>query len=421
MQMKQKFKRFLQFGIFLFGIAFMIYSCQKDDDFSKPKIEEEASVYESKFKTIYHNQIPKSITNYLKDKTGNTLHFLFLENEIKPITSQTFASRGADLEIGTVDTSKSVMVVNPTNTKYTFEMVNSDVTSKHNLVVIDFGTELVNYYISYKPEPNWTDIYSMPKDMKFYTGDIIFYNTNGVESSVLQLANGIIAPNTSNIINDPCDEVVDDTTDDNTDDTNDNSNGSGGSPSDTSNGTGNTGGGTGSSSGGGGDTYIADAEVDYCNYTLSQECTGGGHHTSPANCTVGDGWSVDITVECGTLVNLRTSVDPCVGDVGVLIDPEIFENNCEELNKLTSNPPVNTTNPYTVDGSAADPTGNNTSTRIAIINSSTNSNFEHGFGFYNAGNYPVYGSYAHYIAPSDGNHVHLPTIGFQFGTLHTPK
>lgn len=59
--------------------------------------------------------------------------------------------------------------------------------------------------------------------------------------------------------------------------------------------------------------------------------------------------------------------------------------NCDELKKLTSNPPPNTTNPFTINGSPDDPTGNNTNIRSAIVNMGndiTSNNFEQGFGFF---------------------------------------
>lgn len=90
-----------------------------------------------------------------------------------------------------------------------------------------------------------------------------------------------------------------------------------------------------------------------------------------------------------------------------------FEKNCEELNKLTSNPPSGTTNPYI--------TGNNKNTRIAVttIDDQLNQNFEYGYGFYNKGQFNNYGAYAHNIPSSQDNHVHFPPVGYQFGTIHS--
>lgn len=93
----------------LFGVSFLIISCQKDDDFSRKETFNEASAKEINIKTIIGQQIPKSITNYLKDKTENTLQFNITNKKIEPLTVQTIASRGVNLEIGTINTSKSVV------------------------------------------------------------------------------------------------------------------------------------------------------------------------------------------------------------------------------------------------------------------------------------------------------------------------
>ncbi|WP_397364255.1 hypothetical protein [Olleya sp. R77988] len=341
--MKHNFKTYLKFGLFLFGITLFFYSCQKEDDLSKQGLVDDIAVDEINIKTIVGKQIPKNITNFLNDKTDNTLQFGITNKKIQPLNQQIIASRGVDLEIGTVDTSKSAMVVNETNTKYTFEMINSDVSSKHNLVVIDLGTDIVNYYISYKPEASWSTTHDITKDMRFFTGDIIFYNTDGVESSVLKIVNGSVDPNTSNVVNDPCDEVEEEEEEPD-DTTNDNTTGSTGGSSNS----GNSGSGSNPANGGGSD---ANTELPFdtvCEYTIQQECTGGGHHTDPnaSGCNANDGWSVTFTALCSNLFG-RTAGDPisdCVGDVGVLI----FEDDCS-ISDDAFNATYSANSPFNVD------------------------------------------------------------------------
>jgi len=320
--MTVKLKHILKISLILLTFCFFI-NCQKDDDFSKKELLEESINEGINIKTIVGKQIPENITNYLKEKTDNTLQFNFYNKKIEPLTQQISASRGANLEIGTVDTSKSVKVVNETNTKYTFEMVNSNVNSKHNLVVIDLGTELVNYYISYKPEASWLTNHDITKDMRFFTGDIIFYNTNGVESGVLKMANGSIASNTSNILNNPCDEVEDE--EEPVDDTTTNNTSTGGSSD-----SGNSSSGSNPSYGGTGSGTNTEAPLsEMCEYKVGEICTGGGEHTSPdaPGCYANDGWSVTFYMPCGS-IGLRTAGDPitdCAGDVGVLL----FDDDCQ--------------------------------------------------------------------------------------------
>ena len=110
------------------------------------------------------------------------------------------------------------------------------------------------------------------------------------------------------------------------------------------------------------------------------------------------------------------AMEPAANDP--LTPEQIDQKNCEELAKLTSNPPAGQTNPFTVDGTNLDPTGNNTYPRTAIINASSNSNFEHGYGLYNQGQFNTYGPYAKYTAGISGQHVFFPGSPFQFGTIH---
>lgn len=97
----------------------------------------------------------------------------------------------------------------------------------------------------------------------------------------------------------------------------------------------------------------------------------------------------------------------------------IQEGHCYELDKLMYG--TQSHNPYIADGTAGDPTGKNTRIRIAVTNmyENVNSNWEHGYGFYNKGNYPDYGPYAHHVPAQGENHINFPSRLYQFGTLHT--
>lgn len=98
-------------------------------------------------------------------------------------------------------------------------------------------------------------------------------------------------------------------------------------------------------------------------------------------------------------------------------DP-IHDKNCEELDKLINNPYPGTTNPFTQDGHVLNPTGNNTNPRNAIINVSSDRNFEHGYGLFNRGSYQTYGSFAGYEVGTQNRHVNFPASPFMFGTIH---
>jgi hypothetical protein len=305
--------------VFLIGFLLLFTNCQKDDTTSTDtrfEIEQESM---SKFKLLKGNEIPKSVTQYLKQTTNNTMQFNLSGKQIVPITYDTRFSRDT-LEIGTVDTSKSQMVVNDNNTKYTFVMINNDATSLHNLVVVDMNGTIINYYIKYTPDATWAQTHTMSKDMHTYTGTITFYNKNGIENGTLQLINGVLDDNGSDdVVGNPCDDPENVLPPD-PDGTN---TGGGGNPY----GNGNTDDGSNTNSDGGSDNGGAD-DSPSCTYTMGMECTGGGHHTTPdaAGCYANDGWSITFTMPCPPGYGKNTNVqgrelpeDPCAGDVGLLV------------------------------------------------------------------------------------------------------
>ncbi len=320
-----QFKNYFKLGILLFGVSFVLINCQKEETL----LIEDNQVEQSKlkFNTIKGKQIPRQIINYLNQKTNNTLQFNLSEDKIEPILDLSFA-REENLEIGTINTSKSSMVINDNNITYSFEMVNSDSASKHNLIVVDMNGDIVNYYIKYKPEATWLETNTMEKNMSTFTGNIMFYNTNGVETGVLNIINGVLDSTTSEVLEPPCNEN-DTTTNDNTNSTNTGTTSSGSNTGGDNTGTtggSNTGGTDAGSSTGGG--YEA---PEVCTFSAGVRCSGVAGHTDPNNplCIPKDGWSITFEMQCSAINYFRPNgepyIDPCIGDVGLIIIGEELE------------------------------------------------------------------------------------------------
>lgn len=125
------------------------------------------------------------------------------------------------------------------------------------------------------------------------------------------------------------------------------------------------------------------------------------------------------TGECDPLCNgdkvYNTTTKECDCPEGKVEDASgrCIDDPCKALKNIVSPPPPNTTNPYI--------TGENKNIRIAITNMKNNlgSNYEHGFAFYNRGNFPSYGPYAHHVKAKENQHVRFPSVSYQFGTMHT--
>jgi hypothetical protein len=103
------------------------------------------------------------------------------------------------------------------------------------------------------------------------------------------------------------------------------------------------------------------------------------------------------------------------------LDEDEEEKPCNTLKNLTQNQAYNSPNPYTDDNHPSNPDGKNKKVRLAITNIDDEmfpSN-ETGYGFYNKGNYPSHGPYAHHVPSNVHNEVHFPSRPYQFGTVHT--
>lgn len=179
-----------------------------------------------------------------------------------------------------------------------------------------------------------------------------------------------------------------------------------------------------------------------CDYDFPNETPVGGGSIGGGSSTPSSG-SDENTIPTVPLVDPRCTGGKVMNTEGVCVCPEgkiedpdgncicpegyqsgnhgncIKEGHCYELDKFMSG--TSTNNPYIVDGSANDPTGENTHIRIAVINmqENLNNNWEHGYAFYNRGNFPAYGPYAHHFPAQEHNHVRFPPRAFQFGTMHT--
>lgn len=336
MKKQKRLKNILKYCLTLLSVAIVSLSCQKDDDFStapQNSLEETPDV-NANIKTISGKQVPKKIIDFLQTETNNTLQYTLLDNKFTPNKSHYNTQNDLDNKTLSVIISKSAVVKNDNNTKYTFELASNDKTIKHNIIVIDMDTNIVSSYISYKPELSWLANHNMKTEMRYFSGDIIFYNTNGNQNGHLKLNNGIVDANTSKGLNDPCNDDIIDTGDDATDDTiGSGGNGTGGS------GPGGSGpGGSGSEgSGSGGGGVTSDPISQMCTYTAGMECSAGGHHTSPANCSSGDGWSVTFSMPCGSLRTGRNATSDCDGDFAMLFgDNEYAESIISCINATTS-------------------------------------------------------------------------------------
>lgn len=319
-------------------LALFIYSCQKDDT----QIPEEEAQIES-LKAIYLNsgEIPTHILNFVKTKTNANFSVSILKNKIE-LSNSDVNEFSRETPLGIVQTNKVVQVNNERNTKYTFKVTDpTNANSIINLVIVDMGSDIIEYFIQYIFDPNNLTplLPSGAIDMTRFTGGITFYNMEGVIIGNYILNGGDLIDFDGEI--DPCPEVEvvfdeEDNTNDNT-----NSNSGGGGTNNTDSGNNNytdSGSSDGSTSGGGGELEDPDRP---CGFTITyQRCKCGGsangHGASECGCNTGSPTTITNTCTGGsvTYYNSRTIMgnsSPCEGGVGVLIDTEEIEAKKQEI------------------------------------------------------------------------------------------
>ena len=319
---KHRLKKCVKLGILLFGISFYLTNCQKDE---LKTIDAPGQSHESHGKIISTSKIPH-ILEHLSDRTNGTHKYIITGKSIRPLTSMLYL-RG-ESPFGEIDTSKAIKVNNETNTKYSFNLVgpNSE-TEFINLIVVETNSELQDYFIKYVPDTAWLLAQGSKADMLQFTGRMVIYDSEGAEMGGLDFTDGDseVIDNTS-----PCDEdddIVDGSTGGSLGDQWDNNNDDG--PDDDSN-------------GGGGSCVSVSVALNMC-------CNDNPdlHPPSECGCKPPTGTilylSYTFTDCAGSGGAYRTSseagVDPCNGNIGILIDEIGLSGECRKISDLLEENP----------------------------------------------------------------------------------
>jgi hypothetical protein len=347
---KHQLKNYLKLGILLFGVSVFIIACQQDDLESNENVQVLIPKGKSYVKINTGNNVSENAVNFLKEKTNNTLGVIISNDNVRLFLNG-IANRTSAL--GTVDTSKEVVVINETNTKHTFKVDNPDDTSNNvtNIIVVENKNETYEYFLKYNFDGGIPYNTDGTVDLSRFTGTIDAYDSDGQRTGGISISNGEVIDNDGQTT--PCPD--DNTTPPDDDDDNDNQTGGGaqgevgdGSPDSGDNG------GTNDDQGGGG-WFDGGPDWNPCTISYHRECSNGysGEHEPTEINTAGDlcsgtlnGAGVLVVTDCnGTVLGSgrymnRTgeneTINPCGGTTGVLLEDK-HEQNCEELQTNSNN------------------------------------------------------------------------------------
>ncbi|MBR9913261.1 MAG: hypothetical protein GYB32_00305 [Algicola sp.] len=315
-------KNLCKYAFLFLGMLLMTFSCQKEV-FEDSETSQQEN-FNSNIRINVGNDVTSDVVNYLNFKTNHTLHVTLKKDRIalsdNPITSR-------ESSMGTVDTSKEIVVYNDSNAKHILSIIgNDDPNSLINIVIVMSEDQQYEYFLKYlfDDKPTLTD--SNTIDMSVFSGSIETYDDQGqlvgttfVNHGIFTEINGESSPCNDEEPFDPVDE------DPNVDSTDTSGGGEGYGGNDYQSSTDDTGGGS----------WI-DGGPDWQPCTLTntiympcpvQEMTGDTSEEphNASDCGAGVGSSYIYIWDCDGSVNrqmseARISENPCDGPVAVLVN-----------------------------------------------------------------------------------------------------
>jgi hypothetical protein len=347
---KHRLKNYLRLGILLFGISVFVIACQQDDFESNEDVQVLIPKGKSYAKINTGNNVSESAVDFLKEKTNNTLGVIIGTDNVR-LSINDVAYRTSPL--GTVDTSKEVVVINETNTKHTFKVdnPNDDSNTVTNIIVVENESETYEYFLKYNFDGGIPYNANGTVDLSRFTGTIDAYDSDGQRTGGISISNGEVIDNDGQTT--PCPD--DNTTPPDDGDDNDNQTGGGaqgevgdGSPDSGDNG------GTNDDQGGGG-WFDGGPDWNPCTISYHRECSNGysGEHEPTEINTAGDlcsgtlnGAGVLVVTDCnGTVLGSgrymnrtgeQETLNACGGTTGVLLDNDTQEE-CDKITDFFSN------------------------------------------------------------------------------------
>ena len=281
-------------------VGSLILSCQKDNDIEIP-LDDSTALKKHVRKRVKASEIP-SVMAFISKTTNGSGRF-----SLKAIPG----TREADLNNITIDSLD--ILVNTSDedlSNYSFKIAPQQPIENAtlNLVVKETSTGVYGYIIKYRVDPIWAATQVEGLDWSDYTGDIIFYRTDGTYVAKQTFANNVIV--SRELIECPGE----------TDDGN-NNNGNGNTGGGGNGGGGNTGGGPGGDTGGNGNGGGNGGGTGGCDIVITNDCCNRGFcdiHAPREPQPLCSGTTTTINIICGdedrSVEDVLRFSDPCCYD-----------------------------------------------------------------------------------------------------------
>lgn len=191
---KSRFLNLLKIAIPLICFSIFLWNCQDEKDFEFDIVNHNTVTSSKGYHVDFAKgkKIPKKIISFIDFKTKGTKLIEFnTKQQLLRLANNSVNRTDA---FGEVDETESVVVSYPNETRYTFNIVASEVNVNEvvNLIVIDTGTSIEEYFIRYQFDDILT-MKTLPRgaiDMTDFSGKVFYYDNSGNLTGEYTLLNG---------------------------------------------------------------------------------------------------------------------------------------------------------------------------------------------------------------------------------------
>jgi len=199
-------KRFAKHTALVFAVLLSMYSCQKDDAVTLESNDSHQHEHSSTTKSVSASEIPR-VMQFLESKSNARLEVVIYDTNSELGMNR---SHEENLSMTTALVDQIKMVTNSYGrSNYTFKLIEEETRAGVyflNLIVKEHKDEFYVFIMKYVPSEAWLNTFTDTSSFSSYSGDIYFYDHNGVYAGRTTLVNG---QTTTSDSREPCPPDID--------------------------------------------------------------------------------------------------------------------------------------------------------------------------------------------------------------------